>query len=65
MKTISFLGHQIPIESMRQHYLCNARGMEKMAEKSLKTGKYNGFTTEWFNDKAKMYRELAESLNIN
>ena len=62
MKTITFLGTQIPLENMRQHYLCNARGMDKMAEKSLKTGTHNGFTTDWFKDKANMYRELASNL---
>lgn len=62
MKTIRFLGMDIPIESMRQHYICNAKGLRKMAEKSLKTGKYNGFTTAWFNDKADMYEQMADNL---
>ena len=59
MKTITFLGTQFPAETIKQHYSCNARGLRKMVEKSLKTGKYNGFTTEWLTDKADMYEQLA------
>lgn len=62
MKTITFLGQQIPLENMKQHYLCNARGFKKMAEKSLKNGKYNGFTTAYLNDKAEIYEQMARKL---
>jgi hypothetical protein len=62
MKTITFLGHQFTVESIKHHYLCNANGLKKMAEKSLKTGKYNGFTTQWLRDKAEMYEQMANNL---
>ena len=62
MKTITFLGQQVPIENMRNHYRANANGLRKMAERSLKTGKYNGFTTTYLTEKAKQYEEFADKL---
>ena len=59
MKTFVFLGQQFPAETIRLHYKANARGLRKMVEKSLKTGKYNGFTTAYLIDKAEMYEQKA------
>lgn len=62
MKTISFLGQQFPIETTKQHYAANAKGLRKMVERSLKTGKYNGFTTAYLIDKAEMYEKMSINL---
>jgi hypothetical protein len=60
MKTVTFLGHQFPIETIKKHYAANARGLRRMVERSLKTGKYNGFTTNQLIEKAEQYESLSK-----
>ena len=51
---------QFSQEQIKRQYAQNAKGLEIMVERSKKTGKYNGYTTDQLDIKVIEYKNKAK-----
>lgn len=50
----------VPVERIKEQYLANANGLQKMYEKAIKTGKkVNGYTADQLKNMASAYFKKA------